>query len=41
MFKTIFLFPPSPDIIHNSSETTFAYSDHESGTYIFWNVSNL
>ena len=47
MFKTIFLFPPVslfppfPGTIYNPSDTTFVYSDHESGSYVFWNVSNL
>jgi len=31
MFKQIFLFPPGPGTIHNPSDTTFVYSDHESG----------
>jgi len=41
MFKTIFLFPPVslfppfPGTIYNPSDTTFVYSDHESGSYVF------
>ena len=32
MFKTIFPFPPCPGTIHNPSDTTSVYSDHESGS---------